>query len=300
MDKKISKNNYSDVSGILLDAVMCTILYNLSMLMPVTGFALLIYKIKNVPMFKIKKWLGATILSMIFIGGINFYVSPVTYKFAFEFMTAESLKNLAGYVLIFFPIEILYYQFNGKKFMIPVFDRIIITSIVTAVTAFFYIKLLNINGELLKEVVKELNNIDQANIDIIFKFIKNNVYYMIYTYVGLITYLTYYSFGRKSYPVWRISYWWLLFYIVPFFIIRFGHIQNVYLTNIMLMVKISFVVYGIKIVYNLIRLKIKSDIICQLLAVIIGLNFQNIIFIIAGLLSFEAVKITIIKDNGGK
>ena len=46
MDKKISKNNYSDVSGILLDAVMCTILYNLSMLMPVTGFALLIYKIK--------------------------------------------------------------------------------------------------------------------------------------------------------------------------------------------------------------------------------------------------------------
>ena len=130
MDKKISKNNYSDVSGILLDAVMCTILYNLSMLMPVTGFALLIYKIKNVPMFKIKKWLGATILSMIFIGGINFYVSPVTYKFAFEFMTAESLKNLAGYVLIFFPIEILYYQFNGKKFMIPVFDRIIITSIV--------------------------------------------------------------------------------------------------------------------------------------------------------------------------
>ena len=184
--------------------------------------------------------------------------------------------------------------------MIPVFDRIIITSIIATIGAYFYIKLLNINGELLKEVMQELNNIDEKNIEIIFKFMKNHIYYLIYTYVGFVTYITYYTFGRKSYSMWRISYWWLLFYIIPFFIIRFGHIQNVYLTNIMLMVKISFVVYGIKIVYNFIRLKIKSDIICQILAMIIGLNFQNITFIIAGLLSFEALKITIIRSNGGK
>ena len=299
MNKNI-RYNYSAFSGILLASVMCAVFYNLSMLMPITGFALLVYKIKNVPMFRRKEWLAVTLLSMFFIGGINIYVSPNIYKFAVELFTNESLKNLAGYVFIFLPIEILYYKFNGRKFMIPVFDRIIITSIIATIGAYFYIKLLNINGELLKEVMRELNNIDEKNIEIIFKFMKNHIYYLIYTYVGFVTYITYYTFGRKSYSMWRISYWWLLFYIIPFFIIRFGHIQNVYLTNIMLMVKISFVVYGIKIVYNFIRLKIKSDVICQILAMIIGLNFQNITFIIAGLLSFEALKITIIRSNGGK
>ena len=300
MNNNILRNNYSAFSGILLAAVMCTVFYNLSMIMPLMGFTLLIYKIKNVPMFRKKEWFLVTLISMILIGGIDLYVSPVNYKIGIEFFNMDSLKNLMGYILIFLPIELLYYQFNGRKFMIPVFDRIIITGIITTITVYFYLKFLNIDENLLKEVVKEVNNIDERSVNIVFNFIKNHVYYLIYSYILFITYVTYYSFGKKSFPVWRISYSWLLLYIIPFFLIRFGHIQNVYLTNIMLIVKISFVVYGIKIVYNFIKMKINSDIICQMLAVILCLNFQNITFIIAGLLSFEAIKITIIKSNGGK
>lgn len=300
MNNNILRNNYSAFSGILLAAVMCTVFYNLSMIMPLMGFTLLIYKIKNVPMFRKKEWFLVTLISMILIGGIDLYVSPVNYKIGIEFFNMDSLKNLMGYILIFLPIELLYYQFNGRKFMIPVFDRIIITGIITTITVYFYLKFLNIDENLLKEVVKEVNNIDERSVNIVFNFIKNHVYYLIYSYILFITYVTYYSFGKKSFPVWRISYGWLLLYIIPFFLIRFGHIQNVYLTNIMLIVKISFVVYGIKIVYNFIKMKINSDIICQMLAVILCLNFQNITFIIAGLLSFEAIKITIIKSNGGK
>lgn len=300
MNNNILRNNYSAFSGILLAAVMCTVFYNLSMIMPLMGFTLLIYKIKNVPMFRKKEWFLVTLISMILIGGIDLYISPVNYKIGIEFFNMDSLKNLMGYILIFLPIELLYYQFNGRKFMIPVFDRIIITGIITTITVYFYLKFLNIDENLLKEVVKEVNNIDERSVNIVFNFIKNHVYYLIYSYILFITYVTYYSFGKKSFPVWRISYGWLLFYIIPFFLIRFGHIQNVYLTNIMLIVKISFVVYGIKIVYNFIKMKINSDIICQMLAVILCLNFQNITFIIAGLLSFEAIKITIIKGNGGK
>ena len=300
MNNNILRNNYSAFSGILLAAVMCTVFYNLSMIMPLMGFTLLIYKIKNVPMFRKKEWFLVTLISMILIGGIDLYVSPVNYKVGIEFFNMDSLKNLMGYILIFLPIELLYYQFNGRKFMIPVFDRIIITGIITTITVYFYLKFLNIDGNILKEVVKEVNNIDERSVNIVFNFIKNHVYYLIYSYILFVTYITYYSFGKKSFPMWRISYGWLLLYIIPFFLIRFGHIQNVYLTNIMLIVKISFVVYGIKIVYNFIKLKINSDIICQMLAVILCLNFQNITFIIAGLLSFEAIKITIIKGNGGK
>lgn len=300
MNNNILRNNYSAFSGILLAAVMCTVFYNLSMIMPLMGFTLLIYKIKNVPMFRKKEWFLVTLISMILIGGIDLYISPVNYKIGIEFFNMDSLKNLMGYILIFLPIELLYYQFNGRKFMIPVFDRIIITGIITTITVYFYLKFLNIDENLLKEVVKEVNNIDERSVNIVFNFIKNHVYYSIYSYILFITYVTYYSFGKKSFPIWRISYGWLLLYIIPFFLIRFGHIQNVYLTNIMLIVKISFVVYGIKIVYNFIKMKINSDIICQMLAVILCLNFQNITFIIAGLLSFEAIKITIIKGNGGK
>lgn len=298
MKKNLLKKEYNALPEILLAAVMCTLFFNLTMVMPITGFVLLVYKIKNVSMLRSREWLAVTLLSMVFIGGINIYIKPDSYRFAVEFMTADSLKNLAGYALIFLPIEILYYVFNSRKFMIPVFDRIIITSIITTITAFVYLRILNIDGELLKQIMGEINNMDAASVSMVFAVLKKYSYYLIFAYVGMVTYLTYYSFGKKSYPMWRISYWWLLFYIIPFFMIRFGHIQNVYLTNIMLMVKISFVVYGIKIVYNLIRLKINSDLFCQILAVIIGFNFQNIMFIAAGLLSFEAIKITIIRSGG--
>ncbi|WP_300357694.1 hypothetical protein [Fusobacterium sp.] len=300
MNINISKNNYSRFIGILLTAVMCTVFYNLSMVMPVVGFGLLVYKIKNVSMTRKTEWILTTLISIIFIGGINLYISPTTYKFGVEFFSAESLKNLAGYILIFLPIEILYYVFNIGKIKIPVFDRIIITSMITTITAFLYIKMLNIDESLLKAVIAETNNLDKQTVEIIFKFMKENAYYLVYTYIGFITYTTYYYFGKKSYPRWRISYQWLLLYIIPFFLIRFGHIQNLYLTNMMLMVKISFVVYGTKIVYNFMKLKIKSSLICQIMALILCFNFQNITFIIAGLLSFEAVRVTIIKNNGGK
>lgn len=300
MNKKITKQNYNAFTKILLETLMCTVLFNLAVLIPITSFGLLIYKIKNVPLFRKKEWLAVTVLSMVIIGGINIYIIPESYQIGVDFFSKESLLNAAGYALIFLPIEILYYIFNGTKLRIPVFDRIIITTIIAAFAGYAYIQMLNIDGKILKEILTEVNKIDSKDADILLAFMKKYAFSIIYTYMGMITYLTYYSFGKKSYKYWRISYQWLLLYIIPFFIIRFGHIHNLYLENIMFMVKISFVVYGIKIVYNFIRLKINSDLICQVLAVMIGFSFQNITFIIAGLLSFEAIKIKIIRGNGGK
>lgn len=296
--KKVKYN--TSLAGSFLDAVLCTTLYNVSLLVPITGFLLLVYKIKNVPMFLKKKWWVTTIITLILIGLMNVYMNSETSSISVQFIDPKSIKNIAGYLLIFLPIEILYYVFNARPTKIPVFDRIILTSLAVTITGYLYVKILNVNVDLLKEVISEINSIEKSDVEIVFNFIKKYIYYIIYSYVGIITYLTYYAFGRKSYPIWRISYGWLLLYIIPFFMIRFLHVDNIYLDNIMLIIKISFVAYGIKIVYNLIRKKINSDLFCQILAILLGLTFQNIAFIIGGLLSFEAIKITIIKYDGGK
>lgn len=287
------------VLEILTNTMMCAFLYNLAMFMPITGFLLLVYKIKNVSLLNKKKWIIVNLLTLFFIGGFSVYLSSEN-NVSMSFLDLNGLKNSIGYVLIFLPIEILYYVFNGRKKLIPVFDRIIISGIVATAAAYIYSRILGIDMEIIKKILEDVGSLDKQLISYIMEELKNKIFYLIYIYVGFIIYITYYLFGKRSYPRWRISYQWLILYMIPFYLVKFGHMENIYLINTMLIIKISFVVYGLKILYNLIRTKIKSNLICHILAVLIGLNFQNITFIMAGLLSFQAIKITIIRKNGGK
>ena len=296
MNRKFLGNKYNNFMGYLLSAIICTFLYNLTMFMPITGFLLLVYKIKNVSILDKKKWIIVNLLIFFFIGGFSIHLTS-SNNISVDLFDPESIQNLLAYILIFLPIELLYSILNSRKFLIPVFDRIIITSLIVTATACIYLNFLHIDMEIVKNILQQVDNLDKKKVAYVMSFIKNNKFYLIYTYVGLIIYLTYYSLGKRSYPYWRISYLWLILYMVPFYLIKFAHINNIYLTNIMMIIKLSFVIYGIKTIYSFIRKRIKLDLLCHILAIIIGFNFQNITFIIAGILSFEAIKIRIIKQK---
>lgn len=278
------KLNSFRMLGIVRVAIISVALYILAMFVPITGFLLPVYKIRNMSLFNRMEWILINILIILMIGIVD-------------------VKSLGLYLIVFLMIEILYSIFKNIKFSFPVFDRIILSGIIITIISVFYLKLISDDILLIRQGIEEVYakhyDIDPQKLSIIFKFMKDNLLLLVYSYVGFIIHMTYFSIDQKNYSSWRISYQWLLFYIVPFLMMRFLHVKNIYLLNIMTMAKITYVVYGIKIVYNFIRRKIKFDFISQVIAVIIGMNFLNFVFIIGGLQCFEFIKVVILKNNSG-
>lgn len=298
MVKKIVSQD-SNMSKIFLMSIMSVFLYILALTMPITAFLLPTYKIRN--MLTMKKWEWVTVNITVPLAILaTVYVLDFMFNIRFTYT-----KTLGGYLLAFFPIELLYLLFIKIKKVVPVFDRIIITGVITSLLVFAYLQTASAEVTFIKKGLEEFYlkqyNIDSQTLAIIFKTMKENALYIIYSYLGAVVYLTYYSLRRSEYSKWKISYQWLLFYIVPFFLIKFTSIENIYLTNIMGMAKVSFIAYGVKILYNLINKKLKIDTVCQLIAVMIGVSFPNITFILGGLHCFEFMKVKVIKiNNGGK
>lgn len=289
----------SNMSKIFLMSIVSVFLYILALTMPITGFLLPTYKIRN--MLTMKKWEWITVNITVPLAILmTVYILDFVFNIRFTYS-----KTLGGYFFVFLPIELLYFMFIKIKKVVPVFDRIIITGVVTSLLVFIYLQNASAEVAFIKKGLEEFYlkqyNIDSQALAAIFKVMKENALYIIYSYLGAVVYLTYYSLRRTEYSQWKISYQWLLFYIIPFLLIRFTHTQNIYLFNIMEMAKVSFVAYGIKILYNLINKKIKFDTVCQIIAVMIGVSFPNLIFILGGLHCFEFVKVKVIKiNNGGK
>lgn len=280
---------------ILQMSITSVLLYILALTMPITGFLLPVYKIKAITTLNRKSLL---ILFHIAVpAAILLTVGILDSLFDIKFTYT---KTLGCYFLVFVPIEILYFFFLRLKVFIPEFDRIIITGVIISFLVYIYLQNAGAEVEYIKKSLEEFYlkkyNIDSKSLEIIFKIMRENALYIIYTYLGAVVYLTYYSLNRKRYPVWKISYQWLLFYIIPFLIMRFTSIKNIYLTNIMEIAKISFIVYGVKILYIIIKSKIKIDAVSQIMAIMIGFAFPNFLFIIAGLNSFEIIKVKVIKN----
>lgn len=296
---KRADSQYLNMPKLANMTMTAVFLYILALIMPITGFLLPAYKIKSINTMKKNGWLILNItipLAILVVIGILDTLMGIQFT---------KIKALGVYFMVFFPIELLYYFFVKIKFFVNIFDRIIITGILISLGVFLYIQNAGPEMEFIKksleEIYMEKYNIDSNSLALIFKMMKENAMYIIYTYLGAVVYLTYFMVKRSTYSNWKISYQWLLFYIVPFLIMRFTDIKNIWLINIMEITKISFIVYGVKIVYNLISKKIKIDTVSQILSVMIGFLFPNILFAIGGLQCFEFMKIKVIKiDNGGR
>lgn len=265
---------------ILSSSLTIVLLFLLSLLMPVMSFTLPIYKIKKMKNFSNKEKIIINVLVM----GIISLINPLLLFF---------------YIGFFLIIEFFYQLFNIKFYQVKKFDRIVIISII--VTLFMGLLLflikdeINNNINLLMEVYEKNLHLNKAESLEIFNGIKNSFLYYIFIYSILNIFMMYISLDLDDYSNWKISFEWLLMYIIGYFLIHLFKIDNFYINNIFDIGESIFIFFGIKTFYSMLSSKIKYKGINNMLAVMIALLFPFGTFILGVLGGFGIDKY--IKSN---
>jgi hypothetical protein len=257
------------------------LLFIVSSLVPMGSFILPVYKIKNMPKLDSKDRLFANLIS----GGVIYFIDD---------------KLFFMYVGFFLVLEGAYYIFERTN--IAIFDRILITTIITTLVDYAYIgAFVGTPANLIKLMDKtysEYMNLDKEALKIVINYMKDNLMFIIFTYLLIINYLTYFLLKGKSYRKWKISYLWIILYIGTFFVEKTLHIENFYIKNLYKITTLVYVIYGIRVLYTIFRKKLKMRVYGKLLAIATAIYFPIIIFILGAINSFGIIKITTTTTRG--
>lgn len=282
-----SKNKGNiDAFKVLKTVVTSFLVFNLAMLFPITSFVF--------PAYKIKANNKLSLNEIIVINVILFFLVGFISKLALVF-----------YISLFLVLEIFYYLFEKIKLEIKIFDRIIITSIISTVCLLLFLDYANGTLELMKKTISDVYinqyGVSKRDLSLIFGYMRKYKIFLLYAYTGFVGYFTYLVTKKAEYKKWKISYQWVILYIIAFFINRYADFGKVVAINTMVAVKTAYALYGVKLIYNLIDSKINNSMISQVIALTVGFYFSSITFIVGALECFDFVKIHIIKlNNGGK
>ena len=265
----------------MLIAILGTIsMFALAFMVPFLSFLLPVYKIKKMNHLSGKKKIIVNLVAMGIISAID-------------------LRLLPFYIGIFLVIETLYYYFKKVKPEVALFDRIIIsTSIVTLFTIGLTLLLIGNISEILgvnQSFYTNVMDIEPKQIEEIFTIAKENSIFIVFIYSLICNYLTYFVLDSKTYRSWNMSYKWILLYIVAFFITTVLKVDNFYVNNIFQISKLIYVVFGIKVIYTLLRGKtLKFRGMAKMTAVLTAATFPTIVFLLGALKSFN-IKLSIQK-----
>ncbi len=252
------------------------LLFLAAALIPIGSFILPVYKIKNMPKLSSKDRVVSNIIS----GGVIYYIDS---------------KLFFIYIGIFLLLEGLYYVFERTN--IKTFDRILISTIAT--TAVGYLLMRGLVGtpsefiQIMENIYKEYLSVDIATLGTIMSYIKGHLLFIMFTYLLVINYLTYFILKGKSYRKWDISYLWVIIYIGTFFMGKTLKIENFYITNLYDISSLIYVIYGVKVLYSMFRTKLKWRIYGKVLAILTACFFPIVIFLLGVLNSFKIIKIEI-------
>lgn len=277
-----------EVIEVLKTVAVSFLIFNVAMIFPLTSFIFPVYKIRANQKLNQKQIFIVNTALFLLIG----FVSKMT---------------LMLYVSLFLVIEVLYYIFETlqTKMEIKIFDRIIITSLVSTVLMILFLGQASDTLEVLKKTITDVYTnqygISQRDLSMIFNYATKYRMFLLYIYTGAIAYFSYLILKKKEYKDWKISYQWIIIYIIAFFVSRYASFGKVIAVNTLAILKITYALYGIKLIYNLINSKINNSIISQMGALAVGFYFSGITFIIGALECFDFIKIHIVKlNNGGK
>lgn len=166
-------------------------LFMISLMMPIFSFLLPVYKIKKMRDLDFKQKVLINIIAIILIILMN----PML---------------LGVYIGFFIVIELFYYYFEKINYSIKKFDRITITAII--VTAFmagiflFVKKDIDANIGTLMDIYQQRTNFSMEDVQMIFKELKANSLWLMFTYSMLCSFMTYFSLDKKDYEKWEVSY----------------------------------------------------------------------------------------------
>lgn len=227
----------------LINGIIISLLFLLSLIVPLISFVLPVYKISKIDKLPTQKILWSNVLAMAIISGFNWHV-------------------LLVYLFFFIPIEFMYLFFNKKVFdNFKEFDKIIIVAfmitIIITIAAFLTKVQLIQQFHIIMNLYRENFGFTPTQISDIWIMINQNWLLYIFSYSMIIVYFMYSILDFKSYLNWDISFGWLLLYIIPFLVIRVIHINNFYISNTMRIGEVIFMFYGIKSMFKFLSKYIK-------------------------------------------
>lgn len=263
----------------LITGIIIAALFLVSTSMPFLSWTLPYYKIKKLENADIKTKIIANIVALAAIGWVDIHF-------------------LATYIGIFISIEVLYYILKKYGEKIQYFDKIFITSLLVGIGVCVYIYTnrvgLNLGFEQLKNLYLQKTTFTKYEVDMAFTYIKDNFIYLVFAYLNMTVFLTYYFLNRESFLKWEVSYLWLVPYIVLFFIEKYTSFGGNLTGNILEVLKIVYIMYFMKIVASILNEKVKKQSLCFIVGVFLALISPEFAFIFGALAS--GIKIKIVKS----
>ena len=269
------------IVSILMSVGTIIMYFFLSLFVPFLTYLIPYYKITKVNLYKKKYSLAINIL----VALILFHINP-------------------GYLLIYliFPytMEFMFYLFNKIAKRMQVFNRIVLMSIVPSILISFY---LYFNMDRINYITTNLPRITNIvewvgieNISILqesMALVSN--YYILGAFfvVILANFFLFLTLIPMTYKLWKISCYWIIPYILILWAHKYNMSANILLeNNILEIIKWIYVLYGIKVIYNLTeKIGVKSDILKHGISMLLGLGYPMVAFIIGALASFEFIEV---------
>lgn len=200
-------------------------------------------------------------------------------------IAAVSLEFTLSYIMIILAMELLYHILNIKRIKLFTIDKIFIMSLIIGGLMSF---LVNRNIELImeasaKDELIKMFNISMYDFELILKILKENYIYISMALMSINSFILYYIIEKYSFFKWRVSYLWLIPYIVFFVLERFVLIDNFIIKNLLEISKIVYIIYFIKILSK--RISKKTQTLSVIMGSIIAMTFPWLAFAIGGLAS---------------
>lgn len=265
---------------VIIYSLIVLIIYHFTLLtFPMTAFLLPIFKIKKLGILSKNKRRTVEILVM----GILLLLSP---------------QLLGFYLIFFFSMENLY--LGLKKTRLKEFDRMILATIIILVMVvgviYYNRDELIQNFQYIFEIYQKKLNLDLLKVDFssILYGVKSNLVYYTFVYVFFNICVLHLYFEKINNKEWEISFYWILLYIIPFFLLRMG-VENIYLKNLLNIIKVIYYTYGITALYSdftkkskikLLGLAEKNELLDRMLILMIIILFYRYMFIIGVVYSY--------------
>ena len=250
------------------------LLFLASSLVPLGSFILPVYKIKKMPKLNSKDRILVNLIS----SGVIYFIDD---------------KLFFIYIGFFLFLEGIYYMFERTS--VNIFDRILISTILTTMVGYLLMRtFIGTPNDLItsmEAIYTEYLSVEPSMLATIMEYIRIHLLFIIFTYLLVINYFTYFVLKGKSYREWNISYLWILVYIVTFFMNKTLKIDDFYVKNLYSISTLIYIIYGIKVLYSIFRERIKWRVYGKILAIITAYFFPIGIFILGVINSFGLIKI---------
>ena len=269
------------IVSILMSAGVIVMYFFLSLFLPFLAYLIPYYKITKVNLYKKKYSLAINIL----VALILFRINP---------------EYLLIYLIFPYTMEFMFYLFNKIAKRMQVFNRIVLMSMVPGILLSFYLysnmDKMNYIATNLPRMTSIVEQLGIENVLVLQKsivLISNYYIFGAFFIVILANFFLFLTLIPMTYKLWKISCYWIIPYILILWVHKYNISVNILLeNNILEIIRWIYVLYGIKVIYNLTeKIGVKSDILKHGISMLLGLCYPMVAFVIGAIISFEFIEV---------